>query len=131
MSDILPPHPGQLVTWLKANVLMGIGLSITIIASASTIVWTTSRWIATFENQIELNKGAVTRASESIVTLQGNIVSLDHRVNDLSGRVIELHTLSDSADAALKNRLDVIDALSKYAADRAMQPNLPIPKGSK
>jgi uncharacterized protein YlxW (UPF0749 family) len=69
----------------------------------------------------------VTRAAAAVTTLQENIVSLDKRVNDLSSRVTDLHNQSDAADGEMRARLAVLDALAKYAAERAMQPNLPPP----
>jgi hypothetical protein len=114
---------------LWANVVATIGLTVSIITSGGYGVWTVSRWINTFENQIAVNQTDVIRAAADIAVLKENIVSLDGRANQLKERMTELHALSDQADAALKARLDVMDALAKFTAERAMQPNLPLPQG--
>jgi uncharacterized protein YlxW (UPF0749 family) len=127
MSDTTPHPQSHLVTWLKANLVATVALSFTIAISCGGAVWTVSKWINTFENQISLNQTDVLRATHDVATLQGNIISLDARVNDLKARVLELHSMSDQADAALRARLDIIDALNKFTAERAMQPPLPPP----
>jgi hypothetical protein len=127
MSDQLPHPQSRLVTWLKANLVATIGLSITIAVSVGGGVWQVSRWIAVSENQIALNQTDVVRATADIRVLKEDIVSLDKRANELTTRMVELHTMSDAADAALKARLDIIDALNKFTADRALQPPLPAP----
>ena len=127
MSDQFPHPQSRLVTWLKANLVATVGLSITIAVSVGGGVWQVSRWITISENQIALNQADVTRATADIRVLKEDIVSLDKRANELTTRMVELHTQSDAADAAMRARLDIIDALSKFTADRALQPNLPAP----
>jgi uncharacterized protein YlxW (UPF0749 family) len=123
MSDSHPPS--HLVIWLRANVIATIGLSMSIMASCGWGVWTISKWINAFENQISLNQSDVLRATRDVLALQNNIVSLDGRVNELRTRVIELHAQSDTADAQLKARLDMIDALAKFNTERSFQTPLP------
>jgi hypothetical protein len=127
MSDTphLPQH--NLSTWVKANIVATIALTIAIIGSSGGLVWTISRWIATFENQISLNKDDVFRATHDVSVLKDNVVSLDARVNELKAHVAELNSMGQAADAELRSRLNVIDALAKFTADRALQPNLPAP----
>jgi hypothetical protein len=127
MSDQFPHPQSRLVTWLKANLVATIGLSLTIAVSVGTGVWQVSKWIAVSENQITLNQADVTRATADIRVLKEDIVSLDKRANELTTRMIELHTASDAADATLKSRLDTIDALTKFSNERALQPPLPTP----
>jgi hypothetical protein len=112
-----------LIAWLRANVIATIMLTLTLAGG----IYGAGRYLANAENTITQNETDIARASAQVATLQANIVSLDGRINALAARVVDLHTLSDQADAALRARLDVIDALSKYAAERSMQPVIPPP----
>jgi peptidoglycan hydrolase CwlO-like protein len=127
MSDSTPHPHGRLILWLQTNVIAMMGLAVIIIGATGGAIWATSKWINTFENQISLNQSGLLGATHDVTILQGNVVSLDARVNELNARVIELHTESDRADEAIKKRLDIKDALDKFIADRALQPNLPAP----
>ncbi|HXI77938.1 MAG TPA: hypothetical protein VNH21_12420 [Steroidobacteraceae bacterium] len=121
MSDPPPPH-GQLVAWLKANVVTSTALAFTILTSAGVVLWAGSRWVATYEYRIVANRDDIHRAETELARHQAAIVSLDARINDLGA-----HT--DASDATIRARLDVIEALSRYAADRATQAALPTPGG--
>jgi len=127
MSDLAPHPQSRLVTWLQANVIATVMLAITIGGSGLTITTKVVNWIDTQETQVSANHTDTIRNAADIADHQRAIVSLDLRINQLSARVTDLHSQSDAADAAMRARLDVIDALTKFAADRAMQPNLPAP----
>lgn len=130
MSDTTPHSLDRLKWPLWANVVATISLVIMLFGVAYTgyqIVFAIGHWVSVNENQIASNKIDVEKSEHDVTTLQANIVSLDARVNELTARVLALHNLSDQADAALKARLDIIDALNKFTAERALQPPLPAP----
>ena len=130
MSDTTPHSIDRLKWPLWANVVATITLIVMLFGVVYTgyqIVFAIGHWVSVNENQIASNKTDVDKTERDVATLQANIVSLDSRVNELTARVLALHNLSDQADAALKARLDIIDALNKFTAERALQPPLPAP----
>jgi hypothetical protein len=129
MSDAAPHH-GQLVFWLKANALI-LSLATSIILASATILFTSARWVSTNEHLIEANQGAIARSADAILTLQADMKSVDGRINRLGDRVTELNNQSLAADATMREKIGVLDERSKFAVERATQPNLPIPTGAR
>ena len=130
MPDELPHAIETLRRPLWASVATNLTLVVTILGVSVGAVRgfsTGVTWINTQSNLIAANGAALKDESDKIAGLHLDIVSLDKRVNELQSRVIDLHTQSDQADAALKARLDVIDALAKFNTDRTFQ--APLPQG--
>jgi peptidoglycan hydrolase CwlO-like protein len=129
MSDAPHPQAIERLKWpLWGIVIAALGLGLTIAGATVTIAWTVIHWVDTQENLIALNQAGVLAATHDVGILQGNIVSLDKRVNELTAKVNELHNLSDAADRELKARLDTIDALAKFNTERLFQQQLPQPR---
>ena len=115
----------QLVLWLKGNILAMLVFSMSLIGSAAGGVWATSRWVNSLESRVVAIQKDITSAQTDAVGIHGDIVSLDHRVNELRAKVYELDNLEAQATRDLKGRLDTIDALSRFNTERAFQPPLP------
>ncbi len=116
-----------LVTWLKGNVIATLVLALSIIGSSGGAIWSASRWVNSFEDRVAGAQRDLQAAGRDVATLQGNVVSLDDRVNKLGARVLELHNQSDQASRDLKARLDTIDALARFNTERSFA--APLPQG--
>jgi hypothetical protein len=125
----MPEQNYALVSWLKGNAIATLVLAVSVIGSCGAGIWSVSRWVNAFENRISVTQTSLLTASRDVATLQGNVVSLDDRVNKLGARVLELHTLADQATRDLKARLDTIDALARFNTERSFQ--TPLPQGSR
>ncbi len=125
MTDILPQP--SLAVWLKGNALAMLVLALSILTGTAGAIWTVSKWVASYESRATSAQSDLLTATRDVAALQGNIVSLDRRVNELRAQVLELHNLSEHEALTLKARLDTIDALARFSAERTFQPPLPQP----
>lgn len=123
MSDAPPPATSWLVTWLRANAIATLLLTASIVGA----IWAGGRYVTNYENQIAQNQADVLHATRDIGALQGNIVSLDGRVNELRAKVFELHNQSELVEHDLKAQIEAARELSKYNTDRSFQ--APLPQG--
>jgi peptidoglycan hydrolase CwlO-like protein len=120
-------HQPWMLLWLRANVVASVTLIISILSTSGWALVTASRWITSHESRIDANASEIAKAEAAIAELHHDIIDVDRRLNAERDRMMELHNQSDAADAELRSRLTVIDALAKLTADRAFQPALPPP----
>lgn len=127
---------GQLVGWLKANVLAAVMAITTLTGGAFWSIYAMGRYFQHSEAQIEQNEADLRELKANVRTLQTDIVSVDKRLNEGKDMVRNgqaeaerernaIRAASDASDAQLKARIDVLEALAKYNTERLTQPALP------
>jgi len=131
MSDPLHPQ-SALVRWLKLNLgLTMFGMSL-ISASAGFLVSATVR-----VTQVQIS---VDDSAAKVVVLQANIVDIDHRLNDLTAHLADVHRQTEHEVAEddrranqvladLDKRAAVTEARLAFIADRTARVSLaqPVP----
>jgi hypothetical protein len=112
-------NQSQLVTWLKANVAVTIGLIITlcgVLWAAEAIGANIVAWFVRNENVIP-----------DIVRLKADVVDIDRRINEARAELLRIQNQSEKADFKLQAQFDTLHALSDMTANRSFQPPLPPP----
>jgi cell division protein FtsB len=117
------PQSNLLAAWLKANFIATAALTVSVVGA----IYGVGHYVANSERNVSQTQADIRAADLAIVKHQTTIDAFDRRIIELSDHVTDLHNQSNEADAAIRARLDVIDALSRYAAERATQPNIPSP----
>ncbi len=117
----------NLVLWLKGNIIAMLVFSMSLVGSAAGGVWATSRWVSSLESRVSAAQSDIIAAGRDAAGLHADIVSLDHRVNELREHVAEVRSDSLLAEQSLKAQLDAARELSKFNTDRTFQ--TPLPQG--
>ena len=140
--DHLPvsPRPTTLLAWMLHVVpLVGVvtfGLSI--LGACISAIWLVSGWVTTLENLLITIQKSEIEEHDQIKVLQQSMIDVDKRINQLAGvngkadstmeaELLRLHAESEAADAQLRARIDVLEAMSRFAIDRALQQPIPTP----
>jgi septal ring factor EnvC (AmiA/AmiB activator) len=111
--------PNSLGDWLKAN---GLPAVVAIGGACAAVLWGAVQLGQTFEQM----QNDLEQKDKEIAALHSDMIDVDKRLNDITKAISEAKSELKDDDNTLKTRLDIIDALSKYATDRALSPAPPV-----
>jgi hypothetical protein len=135
MPDIYRPTGGNngLARWFRDNIV-AIAVALGTMAGGTFLgAVTIGRTFEHMQNQLtqqeseiqSLRTGEIQDLRNDTRSIHHDVADVDRRINESNAAIASARQISRDEYFELKDRLNVLDALSKYAADRALASPLP------
>jgi hypothetical protein len=113
--------PRSVVKWLRANV--GLGMAAISLVSAICGGMVSATWhVANAGYQLDDVEKTIAGQRRELDVLHADMVDVDRRLNEGTAHVADLRRERDGEVAALRSRVDVLEAQLRFFADRQSTP---------
>jgi hypothetical protein len=127
MPDIYRPAGGNngLARWFRDNIV-AIAVALGTMAGGTFLgAVTIGRTFEHMQNQLTQQESEIQDLRNETRGIHHDVADVDRRINESNAAIASARQISRDEYFELKDRLNVLDALSKYAADRALASPLP------
>ena len=116
---------GTVASWLRENALAIVLFLLTAAGGAFVGAITIGRTFEHIQGAQDQQDKNITAIEREITLLHHDMADVDRRLNESNAAIAAARNSERDDYYELKDKLNVLDALSKYAADRALASPLP------